>query len=134
MPANLPLFSIRNRQFDVTGGAPTPMTYNATSGLQRPMLLGGSFSGANYIPGRFLRIPLEPGTYGSPAGPLPVEHDALTGRIVTFPAGQGPLAGNSFRIVRYVGYMPYVASPTAQDIFEFSQCYSILISISAKPI
>lgn len=130
LPANVSVISIRNRQFDIAGGAPSAMSYDAKTGLQRPMLLGGRYSGGTYIPGKFLRIPLEPGTYGSTSGPLPVEHDALTGRIVTFPAGQGPLGGNSFRIVRYIGQMPLNAAPTAQDVFEFSQCYSILIDIS----
>ena len=93
--------SIRSRQFDVAGGPASPMTYDATSGLQRPMLLGGQYSGSNYIPGKFLRIPLEPVNYGSTTGPLPIEHDALTGRIVTFPDGQGPLGTEEDRLQQW---------------------------------
>ncbi len=118
------MLSIRDVQFNATTGATSPMTYDATTGTQRPMLLGGTMSGSTYIPGKFLRIPLDPGltTYGL-STLLPNEHDALTGRIVTFEAG--PLQGLSFHIVRYIGHVPLGSPPQ-----EFMQCFSIVIDLS----
>ena len=117
------MLSIRTVQFDPTSGNQSPMSYDATSGTQRPMLLGGTMSGSTYVPGKFLRIPLDPKvpTYGL-SSVLPNDHDALTGRIVTFPIGQGPLGGQSFRIVRYIGHIPLGSAPE-----EFMQCFSMVI-------
>ena len=121
------ILSIRTVQFDPATGAQSPMTYEATSGAQRPMMLGGTVSGTTYIPGKFLRIPLDPKfTAGYGLSPvLPNEHDALTGRVVTFPIGQGPLGGLSFRILRYVGHVPVGSS-----VDDFTQCFSIVIDLS----
>ncbi len=124
LPTTNPLISIRNYQIDsTTGNSAGPMTYNATLGLQRPMLLGGKYAGSTYVPGHYLRIPLDPVNYINPPL-LPREHDALTGRVVTFPEGQGPLGGHSFRVVRYVGQLPLGSTP-----FDFAQCYSIIIDL-----
>ncbi len=117
---NPALFSIRSRQFDPETGAPSGMNYDPVNGLQRPLLLNG----------HYLRIPLEPVDYFSPPV-LPTAHDALNGRIVTFPEGNGPLSGQSFHIVRYIGQVPTMMAPISQDQrFQFSQCYSITIDLA----
>jgi hypothetical protein len=133
--ASMPIVGIRNRQFSASNGSPFFMSYDATNGLQRPMLLGGTIVSGNYVPGNFMRIPLEPYSdgltaYGSttPAPVLPAEDDVLTGRIVTF--GAGPLSGQSFRVIRYVGFRPTSSSYTPEQIIDFSQCYSIVIDLS----
>ncbi len=128
LPAAIPDITIRSRQFSPNGGADSPMSYVAASSHQRPMLLGGSYANGG-LPGKFLRIPLDPINYATPVG-LPIEHDALTGRVVTFLDGHGPLGGQSFRIVRYIGQMPFKSGMSAQELFEFSQCYSIVIDLS----
>lgn len=119
---------IRNRQFNpVVNGAPSPMAYAATA-WQRPMILNG----------HFMRIPLEPGLPGNlqanddqNPSVLPAAHDVLNGRIVTFPQGSGPLTGQSFRIVRYIGQMDrYPQAPTSEETLSFSQCYSITIDLN----
>lgn len=122
----LPTFHVRNRRFNPTSGVREPMQYDVAT-LQRPMLLGGQV-GSRYNPGNFLRIPLEPyvnetvNNYGTAAGLiLPPETDALTGRIVTFRTG--PLQDQSFRIVRYTGFVPLGSS-------DFHHCYSIVIDLS----
>lgn len=118
--------TIRNWAYDpVTPlGQTQQMTY-ASSSYQRPMILAG----------HYLRIPLDPGGYGNNLGTsvpvrLPVEHDALNGRVVTFPEGSGPLSGQSFHIVRYIGRMtPYQAPVSAADQIAFAQNYSIVIDL-----
>ena len=106
------------------------MNYMADN-LQRPMLLGAEVnSGAEsqMFTGHFLKIPLDPFYRNPPNAPIPVlpdENDALTGRIVTFPAGNGPLSGQSFRVVRYIGAVPSSADPAL-----FAQRFSITIDIT----
>lgn len=125
----LGMSNITIRDFQITSSGPMPMTYDATGGLQRPMLLGGDFVGGTYIPGHFLRIPI--GLLHSSGqvvdnnnNPLPVANDVLTGRIVTFLPGNGPLGGQSFRVVRYVGAV------TSGSAIDLAQAYSITIDLS----
>lgn len=54
---------------------------------------------------------------------LPFEHDAWTSRVATFLSG--PLQGESFRIVRYIGYEP-TTDGTAPSL---QQSYSITIDL-----
>jgi hypothetical protein len=116
--------NIRDFQFNpsLTGrnnnNARSPMAIAPTS-LQRPMILNG----------HFLRIPLDPirnlslANYDNP-DVLPIEHDALNGRVVTFPPGSGPLEGQSFHIVRYIGNI------ASTNPIEFAQSYSITIDLN----
>lgn len=111
---------VRSFRYQPNGAAP-PLSYVATSqdSWQRPMILGG----------HFLRIPLDPGgTYAEPAL-LPRENDALTGAIVTFPPGEGPLGGHSFRVVRYIGQQtgPF---DTSDALIRLAQSYSITIDLA----
>lgn len=109
-----------------------PITHNAA---ERPLLLGN----------RFLRIPVvssgraavaevprddidfpstgNPNPITNPQFDLPLEHDAWTSRIATFLSG--PLQGESFRIVRYIGYEP-TTDGTAPSL---QQSYSITIDL-----
>lgn len=81
---------IRGRRW--AGGMP----YAAlTAGdIERPMILAG----------RFLRIPIslssETAGAENPSN-LPADHDVWVGRVVTFL--EGPLVGQSFRVIRYIG-------------------------------
>ncbi len=130
------LLTIRNFEFDPVNplsGPTPPMTYDSP---QRSMLLAPQVGSANIVNGHFLRIPLNPGGYGNPdpnffTNPtiLPMEHDVLNGRVVTFPVGNGPLSGHSFRIVRYIGRVTPFTSPTADQVMQFAQCYSITIDL-----
>ncbi len=115
-----PTVSVRNYRY-LPNGAAAPMSYVASSqdSWQRPVILGG----------HFLRIPLDPGgSYVLPAL-LPPENDALTGAIVTFPPGEGPLGGNSFRVVRYIGQQegPF---DTSDALIRLAQSYSITIDLA----
>ncbi len=128
------LLTIRNVEYNPSNPLQTsPMTYDS---LQRPMLLGPSTnnSGGVLANGHYLRIPLTPGGYGDPSSStfpinLPMEHDVLNGRIVTFPEGNGPLSGLSFRILRYIGRIAPFASPSLDEVIYFSQNYSITIDL-----
>ncbi len=133
--------SVRAFQFN-------PSDFNTSAGMpvaapQRPMLLNG----------HFLRIPLNPFdppfTPASPTVPspqyvhpdrLPPENDALNGRVITFPAGNGPLSDQSFHIVRYMGQTISTARVTdaltnsnpltPAELHIFSQSYSITIDLN----
>ncbi len=90
----------------------------------RPLLLNG----------HFLRIPLHDpavrsGSYLSPNF-LPADSDALNGRIVTFPEGNGPLSGQSFRIIRYIGQTVTAAASTDAERHLLAQSYSITIDLN----
>lgn len=113
--------AIRNRQFNPENGAPFGMSYDENNGLQRPMILAG----------HYLRIPLEPGgTYGAPTL-LPAQHDVLNGRVITFPNGSGPLSGQSFRIIRYIGQVGTFTAPVSlEQRYRFSQSYSVTIDLA----
>ena len=106
-------------------------TVNAIEISREPFFLGG----------RFLRIPLHlegrtrvldytgAGTYHYVANNLPAAHDVLNGRIITFQ--EGPLANESFRIVRYIGALSVPsnnASMAQLDIFQLQ--YSIVIDLN----
>lgn len=75
---------------------------------QRPFLLGG---------GRFLRIPIDPTTIPEA---LRMQDDSLTGRIVTFLEGQGPLSGQSFRVIRYIGNGSSSSTELASSVFSIT--------------
>lgn len=129
--------TIRDWQYDPSTFATPQMTYDSA---QRAMLLAPSVDNAGNVTanGHFLRIPLAPAPRPANATQsqaqylnptiLPPEHDALTGRIVTFPNGNGPLSGHSFRIVRYIGRIDPGATPTPTPE-EFAQNYSIVIDL-----
>lgn len=102
----------------LAGGVGTFRIRTAPAAAEVPMLLGGEVSGGNYVPGYFLRIPLE----APPNSQLPSDDDALNGRIVTFPPGNGPLSGYSFHILRYIGN-----GSTASDLA--SSRFSITIDL-----
>ncbi|MFK7738265.1 MAG: hypothetical protein AB8B50_19735, partial [Pirellulaceae bacterium] len=110
--------NIRDEQFNPVNQSRFPMAIAQTS-VQRPMVLAD----------HFLRIPLEPirdrtnFNYNNP-DVLPAEHDSLNGRVVTFPPGSGPLEGQSFHIVRYIGNI------ASSNPIEFAQCYSITIDLN----
>ncbi|MCA9192233.1 MAG: hypothetical protein KDB03_10735 [Planctomycetales bacterium] len=97
---------------------------NGTS--EGPRLLG--------TPPQFLKIPLQWGFKdggGSIHGyGLPEQHDALTGRVVTFL--EGPLVDQSFRIIRYHGQMP-AGNVAGLELFQALQ-YSIVIDLSNAAI
>ncbi|MCR9295979.1 MAG: hypothetical protein NXI32_24960 [bacterium] len=109
---------IRNEQFNPSNGSRANMSYSANA-LQRPMILNN----------HFLRIPLEPGVDYSNPTELPAEHDVLNGRVVTFPPGSGPLSGQSFHVVRYIGRMQFFSSPNRDQQEAFAQCYSITVDL-----
>lgn len=70
---------------------PALATYDGAS-PESPRLYGG----------HLLKIPIAWPVSSTPSAVrLPEQHDAWTGRIVTFM--QGPLEGQSFRILRYMG-------------------------------
>ena len=134
-----PPFAFRVRDyallFQQTNGITLPLTPDDTKpppgGIQRPMVLGG----------RFLRIPLVLETprflpeysnslkYRWVSSNLSLVHDIVAGRIVTF--AEGPLAGESFRIIRYIGPVSIDPNnPTSQDLIDFAQQYSIIIDLN----
>ncbi len=68
---------------------------------------GGSPESPRLYNGHFLKIPIAwPITTGPNTTRLPEQHDAWTGRVLTFT--EGPLEGQSFRIIRYMGEVDVV--------------------------
>ncbi|MEM7475445.1 MAG: hypothetical protein AAF483_10675 [Planctomycetota bacterium] len=125
-------FTFNNSDDNLVVNPNVPM---AISSIERPMILNG----------HFLRIPLNPNLdfsrTTSPDLPyynpllLPRENDALNGRIVTFPEGNGPLSGESFHIVRYIGQAlrvhPFYEFPTDNLLRQrLAQSYSIIIDLN----
>ncbi len=133
---------VRNTMFGVTANLlppnnpqnyNQPITHNST---ERPLLLAG----------RFLRIPIvmnnrplggelprdnvdfpttmNPYPVIDPQSDLPIENDAWTSRVATFLSG--PLQGQSFRIVRYIGFEFIPAATPAPSL---AQSYSIVIDL-----
>lgn len=132
--------SIRARrvQFGVpTLPVPTYPSLNNTQ-LERPLLLGGrflripivlgSYAATNERPARDAYIQQMPPTPFNPVADLPMEHDAWTGRTLTFL--QGPLQGQSFRIVRYMGN-PRVApsQSSGPPVAQLAQGFSVVIDL-----
>lgn len=122
-PVNLPdnaqghadfSMELRVRRFRFGGTSVQPL---GSSHSERPILIAN----------RFLRIPIVPNAQPAGAetiGNLPLQNDAWTSRIVTFV--EGPLRGQSFRIVRYMGGTSNYASPTPEDAAQF---FSITIDL-----
>ncbi len=83
-------------------------------------------SGDNHGPqlygGHLLKIPLEYSTE------FPEQHDAWTGRVLTFL--EGPLQGQSVRIVRYIGEIDFDATNVAAYTNLLPVQYSILVDLS----
>ncbi|GAB5402498.1 MAG: hypothetical protein Aurels2KO_07290 [Aureliella sp.] len=133
---------VRNTMFGVTANLlppnnpqnyTQPITHNSA---ERPLLLAG----------RFLRIPIvmnnrsvaselprdnadfptttNPNPIIDPQWDLPFENDAWTSRVATFLSG--PLQGQSFRIVRYIGF-EFV--PNGTPAISLAQSYSIVIDL-----
>lgn len=80
--------------------------------------------------GHLLKIPIAwPITTGPNSAKLPEQHDAWTGRIATFM--QGPLEGQSFRILRYMGEVDTIpGSPPTLDPTHAANQYSIVIDLN----
>lgn len=80
--------------------------------------------------GHLLKIPIAwPITSGPNTAKLPEQHDAWTGRVVTFM--QGPLEGQSFRILRYMGEVDFIpGSPAILDPTHAANQYSIVIDLN----
>lgn len=116
--------SIVVRSFQAVSGA--QMTHLSDC-LDRPMLLGSEFS-TPYLPGRFLRIPIafkDKSTGAINLTSLPQFDDVLTGRLITFENNQGPLAGQTFRVHRYIG-----DQRSNSDPFLRASSYSIVIDLA----
>jgi hypothetical protein len=89
----------------------------------------GENVGGGTVPTPFIKIPLarpRSNTVGDASGPLPMPHDALTGRLITFVTG--PLRNETFRILKYVGGETQVPA-TGGTTLEYLN-YSILISLA----
>jgi hypothetical protein len=127
----MPVISVRNWKRIDGGEVPMdyidlPHTSRANAALnQRPVLIGvDSNPNEPTRLGHYLRIPIANASGRSVVG-LPTENDAWTGRIATFTAG--PLRGQSFRIVRYIGAPPPPANDPTGEIH--AQQYSITIDL-----
>ncbi|HBE71667.1 MAG TPA: hypothetical protein DDW52_26285 [Planctomycetaceae bacterium] len=105
---------LRVRRFRFGGTSVQPL---GSSHAERPILIAN----------RFLRIPIvsnnQPAT-AETTSDLPLQNDAWTSRIVTFV--EGPLRGQSFRIVRYMGGTGNYVSATPEDA---AQVFSITIDL-----
>ena len=97
---------------------PALTTYDAAS-PESPRLYGE----------HLLKIPLAWPSIAPTAVRLPEQHDALNGRVVTFM--QGPLEGQSFRILRYMGEVETIpGTPPTLDPTHAANQYSIVIDLS----
>lgn len=85
-------------------------------------------------PPQFLKIPIAwtTGSYTIASFPLPEQSDTWNGRVISFI--NGPLSGQSFRILRYVGEVDVVADPSSGNpVLDPEQAplqYSITIDFS----
>lgn len=127
---SLGVVQTRVQRLLANGNGDGPMSL-AGGNDQRPLLLGG---------GRFLRIPIDPSLL--PAT-LRLQDDSINGRIITFLPGQGPLAGLSFRVLRYIGDGSTNSSNLASSVFSITidlqsvdttQSHSHLVLISGQRV
>ncbi|MBX3422563.1 MAG: hypothetical protein KF752_13500 [Pirellulaceae bacterium] len=96
------------------------------SALEYPLLLGSDQ--------RFLRIPLVPESIRFPVDIDPDndrrnKDDIITGRTITFYPDQGPLSGQSFRILRYVGDGTSAPTSGTDSLIASGSQYSITIDL-----
>ncbi len=98
-----------------------------TNAPARPMILSNRFLRIPLVRESIVFPPADRSPYKDASGNEFLDRDlddVLTGRIVTFYPGEGPLGGKSFRVVRYVG-----AGITDTNLTSTSSQYSITIDL-----